>query len=94
MGRRKQTSIPGTEPKTIPEVSEAAEAYREARDTRMAMTDQEVSAHDKLLAVMEQHKLEHYKDADASPPFEVKLKIGKKKVKVKSLGAPDDEDEE
>jgi hypothetical protein len=36
MGRRpKQKMIEGTEPESIPEIEEAAEAYREARDARM-----------------------------------------------------------
>lgn len=51
----KQTNIPGTERKSIAEIDEAAEAYRDARDERMKLTEEERETHEALLEVMKRH---------------------------------------
>lgn len=91
---RKQKTLPGMERKVIKEVSDAAEAYVEARDTRMAHTVKEADQKEALLAVMEKNKLEVYTDPDAVPPFTVTIKKGKANVKVEKRDASADEDDD
>ncbi len=88
---KKQLQIAGTEKKSIKEVDLAAESYVEARDERMKLTEKEVEARDSLLAVMQKHKLDLYRDDDASPPLLVTIIEGDAKVKVSRLD--DDSDE-
>jgi hypothetical protein len=73
------------EKKSIKEVDLAAEAYCEARDERMKLTEKEVEARDSLLAVMQKHKLDLYRDDDASPPLLVTIIAGDAKVKVSRI---------
>ena len=61
---RKQQEIPGTERPTHPDIDEAALEYREVRDRRMALTEQEKAAHANLLAKMKEHGQETYKFHD------------------------------
>lgn len=75
----------GTEKKSIKEVDSAAEAYVEVRDERMKLTEREVEARDVLLAVMQKHKLDLYRDDDAAPPLLVTIIEGDAKVKVSRL---------
>jgi hypothetical protein len=89
---KKQLPIPGTEKETIKEVDSAAEAYVEARDERIRLTDKEVDAKDALVTVMKKHKLDVYRDENAVPPLIVTLIPGEDKVKVSR--AKDEEDEE
>ncbi len=58
--RLKQSRIPGTEPAEVPDITTAAETYRDCRDERMTMQRQETEAHDDLLARMINHGLEVY----------------------------------
>lgn len=54
--RMKQETLPGESfaRKSITAIDEAAEAYRQARDERMALTKQETDAHATLLGVMKE----------------------------------------
>jgi hypothetical protein len=79
---RRQLTIQGTEKPTIVEIDSAAEAYVEARDERMKLTDAESEAHDALLEVMKKHNIEVYRDMNAIPPLTVTRTPGKEKVKV------------
>jgi len=87
---KKQTHIPGTEPKSIKEVDTAAEAYVEARDERMALTEKEVEAKDALINVMKKHDLSVYRDDEADPPLVVTIIPGVDKVKVSRVTDGDD----
>jgi len=62
---RRQTQIPGTERKSVPEVEEAALGYIEARDERMTHTKREKQKKLELLAVMRAHRVTKYKFDDA-----------------------------
>lgn len=56
-----QTKIPGTERiNAIPEIEEAAEAYREARDQRMALGEEEAEALETLTDLLKKHDLSEY----------------------------------
>lgn len=91
---KKQMKIPGTEPKTIKEVNDAAEAYVDARDERMKKTEKEVEAKEALVAVMKKHDLQVYKDDDAEPPLIVTLTPGVDKVKVTRADGDEDAGDE
>lgn len=79
---RKQKALPGMEAPTIVELDDAAEAYVEARDKRMKLTEKEKVAKDALIMVMKKHNKEVYKDGTVSPPLVVHLLPGKDGVKV------------
>jgi translation elongation factor P/translation initiation factor 5A len=85
--KKRQKEIPGTERQSIPEIDEAALAYVEARDERMALTDREVEQRELLLRRMTEHKQETYKFVDGETEFRVDLaqpavkpKVSKKSV--------------
>ncbi len=88
---KKQLQIAGTEKKAITEVNAAAEAYVEARDERMALTVREVEAREALITVMQKHKLDVYRDDDASPPLLITLIAGEDRVKVSRVAEDDAE---
>lgn len=67
----RQTEVPGTERKTIAEVTAAGDAYRRARDERIARSADEKTAKEALIAVMAKHGLQVYADDNAVPPFVV-----------------------
>jgi hypothetical protein len=83
VARKRQLEIKGTERTTIKEVDTAVEAYVEARDERMKLTDREVEAKEALIAVMRNHKLTVYTDENAVPPLVITLIPGEDKVKVR-----------
>ncbi len=89
---KKQLQIAGTEKKSIKEVDAAAEAYVEARDERMQLTEREVEARDALITVMKKHKLDLYRDDDAAPPLLVTLIAGEDKVRVSRIDDGESED--
>jgi hypothetical protein len=91
---KRQLEVPGTERKKLKEANDAAEAYVDARDTRMRHTEKEVEARDALVAVMEKHHLTVYRDDEADPPLVVTLTPGKAKVKVRRADDDDDDAEE
>jgi hypothetical protein len=94
MARRKQQRIPGTEPASIKELDDAAEAYVEARDARMSCTEVEVVAKAALIAAMKKHGVEVYKDESSVPALVVTVVPGKDNVKVSRVDGDDDEAEE
>lgn len=79
---KRQLKIAGTGGEEIKEVNDAAEAYVEARDKRMKLTEKETEAKEALIAVMKKHDLTVYKDDEANPPLVVTLVPGKDNVKV------------
>jgi hypothetical protein len=91
MGRRpKQKMIEGTEPESIPEIEEAAEAYREARDARMNKLTVEIERKKELAELMKKHKLvEHKYDGHV-----VVMESGEPKVRVKTINDDRDETDE
>jgi hypothetical protein len=89
---KNQLPIPGTERKSIAEIDDAAEAYVKERDKRVKQSEREVDAKQALIAVMQKHKVEVYKDPSADPPLIVTVTPGKPGVKVTE--APDDDEPE
>jgi hypothetical protein len=88
---KRQLQIKGTERAEIAEVDTAAEAYVEARDERMKLTDRESDAKEALVSVMKKHKLDVYRDENSTPRLIVTLVPGNDKVKV--TRAKDEEEE-
>jgi hypothetical protein len=84
----KQTQIPGTERTSIPEVEEAAVAYRTARDERMAMQENETALQAALVEAMTKHGCEVYKYTDDDGEDMKVFVIDSKKAKVKKVKAP------
>jgi hypothetical protein len=87
-GKAKQVDLPGMEDRDIPEIEEAAERYRDVRDDRIALSKDESTAKQALIAVMKAHKRSVYSRNGMSITLEeidnVKVKTAKK----------DDEEEE
>lgn len=79
----KQSDLPNVEgegvaPKKIKAIDIAADEYVTIRDKRMAMTEKEVAARDKLVDLMKQNGLEVYFYSDQK----VYIKHGQDKVRV------------
>ena len=92
---RKQTEIPGTERQQIQEIDSAAEAYQDAKKKRIKLTEKESEAKTALIAVLRKHKVEVYRDDNASPPLLITLKPGKDVVTVSEVeNEPDESAEE
>lgn len=90
MTRQEQVQIPGTERKTIPAIEAAANAYRDARDTRMEHTKVEVAKKADLIRVMQEHKVALYKfDGPEGEELTAELK-DETTVKVKTK-TPDED---
>lgn len=78
-----QTKIPGTERRDrIEAIEDAAEAYREARDARMEMAEEEAEAQANLANALQKHKVTEYayegedgKTYRAYVPTEAKAKV-------------------
>lgn len=77
------------EPPSIKAIDDAAYDYVEKRDERMLRLAAEVDAHDNLLSLMREHKLESY----SFDEFVVSLDSSTK-AKVKRKKAPDSNGEE
>lgn len=89
-GRERQTMIPGTEPQKNARVERAAEAYEEARDEWMALSEPVKKAKQKLIDTMIEEKVESYKRGD------LEVKVTHKDVytvKVKRRSVDDDEED-
>lgn len=85
--RKKQMQIPGTERKQVPEVEQAAEAYREVRDERCELSRREKQKKLELLAVMKAHKIKRYKyDDEKGEEILVALDEREPEVKVQRTG--------
>lgn len=89
--KRRQLEIAGTERPRVKEVDAAAEEYVEIRDKRMKLTVEEKERKEKLIAVMQQHKLTFYEDLESDPPLQVWLVNGEVNVKVKKLNGDEEE---
>lgn len=90
--RKKQLNIPGTERKQVPEVEQAAESYREARDERCEMSRREKQKKLELLAVMKAHKVKRYKyDDENGEEILVSLDDKEPDVKVQRTGEAESE---
>ena len=87
--RPRQGHLEGMAPPSIEEIDKAAEAYREARDERMELTEEEVVKHQALLDAMHKHELKSY-EYDG---YTVKV-LDTAKVKVKKKKEPKAEGEE
>lgn len=85
----RQARIPGTEAKTIKEVTDAGEAYRKLRDKHKALTKSLKTAKDALVVVMQKHGLKVYTDEDAAPPFTVTV-TDKSDVSLEELAADEE----
>lgn len=75
--KAKQGKLDGFTPKKIAEVEEAAEAYDEIVQERMALTEKEVAAGDELLRRMERNKIQEYRLGNTI----FRVTEGKRKVK-------------
>lgn len=76
--------LPGMETTAIKPIENAALAYEQVRDERMALTEQETAAQETLKNVMRKHGKRHYKRklTDGSV-LEVNIVTEKEKAKVK-----------
>lgn len=83
----RQKELTGIEKESIKEIDDAAEAYEDVRDRRMALTKEEVERQRALVEAMRRHKRRVYRDDTASPPLLVTLTETEVKVKVKRVGA-------
>lgn len=90
MAKRQQV-LKGMEQPSIPEINAAAENYREQRDKRMRLTVKEIAAKAALMEAMAKHKLDIYRDNDATPPLTVTIVEGKTSVKVDEASYPEPE---
>jgi hypothetical protein len=82
--REKQKFIPGTEPVSIKEIEDVAEAYVDVRDKRMNLTEDESEFKTKLIEVMKKHNLETY---NFNGYIVVRSHIDEDEVKVKKARA-------
>lgn len=79
----KQLAIEGTKTKHHPDISEAAEVYRDIRDDRARMSREEHDAKTTLMMRMKKHGLEVYDDPDLG--LRVTVETVEETVKVRSL---------
>lgn len=87
---RRQLEIDGTQRTAIPEVEEAAEAYREVVLERMELSKKEKLKKHGLLALMNARKIDTYKYDDANgEEIVVKIAEPEPKVSVKKSGEAD-----
>jgi hypothetical protein len=91
----RQKELAGVEKESVKEIEAAAEAYVDARDKRMRLTEKEVEAKTTLIEVMRKHKRTVYRDDNAAPPLLITLKEGAVSVKVTTVdGVMGEGDEE
>lgn len=62
--KAKQGHLKDMEPVSIQEIDDAADAYVEARNERMSLTEEEVEKHAALLELMRKHELTTYTTPD------------------------------
>jgi hypothetical protein len=89
----KQQSLEGMESEIIPELTEAAQQYADARDDRMKCGKVEKERKTALILLMHKYELESYEDHDEDPPVTVLLVKGEEKVKVRIQGEEEEDDE-
>lgn len=90
MAARRQAEIPGTERKKVQEVDDAAEAYVDKRDRRIAAGVKEKVAKNALIAAMKKAGLNVYRDTNVTPELVVTLSA-RDEVKVSEQSTGDDE---
>lgn len=95
----KQKELPGVEAPSIPEIEEAADAYVKARDKRMRLTEQEITAKTNLIQVVLAHEKELSVNAEGEAVYRfedevVILQPGKRNVKVKKAHSDEAEQTE
>lgn len=89
---KKQTEIPGTERKRVPEVETAANELREVRTERMELQKTEGQLQDALIDVMRKHSVTVYKFDGQEDELVVEL-VDQTKVKVRKASTARSEDE-
>ena len=91
-----QMEIPGTERPKIAAIDNAAAAYVEARDKRMALTEKECAAKIKLIETMQKHADKLSRDSDDNLLYRYDdqlVTVGDVlTVKVKTLAASTEEE--
>lgn len=87
--KAKQVDLPGMENRNIPEIEEAAETYRDARDERIACSKTESDRKQRLIEIMQKHNRTLYAYKGLLVDLTKKLD-----VKVRTERSKDDEDEE
>lgn len=96
---KKQIEMPGMEAPSIPEIEQAAEAYVKARDSRMRLTEKEITAKTNLIQVVLEHESELSSGPDGEKVYRydeeiVILKPGKRNVKVKAVHEDEEQEDE
>jgi hypothetical protein len=81
--------LPSMEEPNIEELNELAESYVKYRDKRMQIGEKEVELKQKILALMEKSKLDHYKHDH----IEITVTVEEKGVRVKALKDDPDGDQ-
>jgi hypothetical protein len=94
--KSEQLKIAGTErTNAIPEINDADVAYREARDARMELQEEESAAQDALTAILQKHALSEYTyegpDGKLYKAYIGEPKAKSKRVTEKKIKAPDAE---
>ena len=80
---RKQEALPGVAGKKIKELSEAMEAYEEIKNTRIALSNKEIEANEKVVELMHKHKVKVYRDDDYEPSLIGELAAKDPTIKAK-----------
>jgi hypothetical protein len=98
---KEQLEITGVERPKIKAIEKAADAYVDARDARMKLTEKECSTRETLIATIKEHASELTPNSEGALVYRygddllVILKPGKDKVKVKhDSTSGEDEDRE
>lgn len=81
----KQPELDGVGKVEVKQIEEVAEEYVRVRDARMDLTKKEVSARNRLLDLMHEHKLQTYEYDEHVVEI-----TQKEKIKVKKAGADED----
>ena len=90
MGKPKQGRLPGMVPKAVADIEDAMEEYRTIRDERMAMTQRECEANEKLVKAMRGHHVTEYTSPDGKGKAEI-ITEQKVRAKVSSVKVSGDE---
>ena len=98
MGRtKKQDSLPGMEPKSIPELDTLLELYAEKTSALSSLRQEVGTVKEQILQEAKKHNVTTYRDESASPPLVLTLTERDVAVKVSvaaGAGLEDDEDAE
>lgn len=99
MPRPEQTEIEGTAAPKIPAIEKAGKSYVNVRDERMALTQKEVAAKEKLLQAIHDNQDKLTPNGEGKiiyryDDMQVIFSAGKENVKVRSVDSPTTEDED